>query len=139
MIISMVMGDMSGTIKSLEGLGAEITDAKQLEGYITDYRSYIRTLDMQALMKAAKQRTQTLIDTSSTRPELPIVLPPRISRILRTFSLLEGTCKMIDPGFGYYDTVFTVSSSHQFFDNDFVMYKSMRDLDSAFEWLIGKM
>lgn len=139
MIMSVAMGDMKGAVRTLEHMGAEVTDVDQLCGYISDYRSYVRTLDMPALINATSTRTKMAMKDSATPPELPIVLPPRISRILRTFSLLEGVCKSIDPEFSYYDAVTVVASSHEFFDAGFVDYKRRRDMDTVIDWIIGRM
>ena len=77
------------------------------------------------------------LEDSST-VNVPIVLPLYLSRILRTFTLLEGVCKEVDPQFNYFNVIlsFLTNNPSRFINRDFIEYKMHQDIDDFLESLI---
>lgn len=120
LILALAVGNAERVSVLLEETGAEIVDPEALVGYIADYRSYMMSMDTTELMRKASTRA-----TSSHK--MPIVLPPHISRLLRSFILLEGVCRRLDPTFTYLHVVGDVASQ-DFFDAPFLVFKVLDDL-----------
>jgi ubiquinone biosynthesis protein len=136
--IALVTGNASLAIAVLRRMGAEILDEDAVKGYIADYREYMRTLNVKALMDATSQRRVTA--------GVPIVMPTRISRIMRSFTLIEGVCKALDPDFNYSMAILPVlqtfgapsdraggRAAPTFFDTSYILYRIQHDLDSVFK------
>ena len=106
-------------------------DENALAAYVGDYREYMRTLDFRAMAASAAARASSVASTTSPAATIPIVLPGRISRIVRSFALLEGVCKAIDPGFNYFDTIADAATRiplDLIFDADYLSYKLRHDI-----------
>jgi predicted unusual protein kinase regulating ubiquinone biosynthesis (AarF/ABC1/UbiB family) len=137
--VALVTANPSAAISVLRRMGAEILDEEAVKGYIQDYREYMRTLNVQALLDATSQRRSPGVSG------VPIVMPTRISRIMRSFTLIEGVCKALDPGFNYSMAIlpvlqrFAPSSSSSsspapaFFDASYILYRMQHDLDAMFK------
>ena len=129
LVASLLLGDARRAVAVLRRMGADVIDAGALEAYVGDYREYMRTLDFGAMAASAAARG------SDAPQQVPIVLPGRISRIVRSFALLEGVCKAIDPGFNYFDTIAEAAMRVPLdvvFDADYVAYKLRYDVQQAF-------
>ena len=153
---TLIVGDVAAAVVAFRRLGAEVTDEAALQQYVGVYRDYMRTLDFGAMVasatamalddepSAADERESArpgvsgaspASDTPSTplrAPKLsaavPAVLPTRISRIVRSFALLEGICKSIDPGFNYFDAIASSPADLDLLlDRDFIAYKVRND------------
>lgn len=142
--IALFTANAESAIGVLRRMGAEILDEEAVKGYILDYREYMRTLNVQALLDATSQRRSNSMNSSmnSAMNGVPIVMPTRISRILRSFTLIEGVCKALDPGFNYAMAIlpvlqtFAASSSPSptpFFDSSYIMYRLQHDLEYVFK------
>ncbi|OYV74672.1 MAG: hypothetical protein B7Z66_15660 [Chromatiales bacterium 21-64-14] len=132
LIASLVIGDARRAVAVLRRMGADVLDEGALEAYVGDYREYMRTLDFRAMAASAASRASAVAKQGATAASaIPIVLPGRISRIVRSFALLEGVCKAIDPGFNYFDTIAEAATRlplETVFDADFVAYKLRHDI-----------
>ena len=145
LVASLVIGDAKRAVGVLRRMGADVIDERALEAYMGDYREYMRTLDFRAMAASAASRMSASAAAaaaaasaaskgkaaSSSAVSVPIVLPGRISRIVRSFALLEGVCKEIDPGFNYFDTIAEAATRipiDLILDADFVLYKMRHDL-----------
>jgi predicted unusual protein kinase regulating ubiquinone biosynthesis (AarF/ABC1/UbiB family) len=139
----LVLGDTRRAVSVLRRMGADVLDERALEAYVGDYREYMRTLDFRAMAASAAARAASAASSSSTSSSsasssppygastVPIVLPGRISRIVRSFALLEGVCKAIDPGFNYFDTIAEAATKvplELVFDVDYLTYKLRHDV-----------
>lgn len=128
--ISIMTGNSAYAIQILKRMGAEILDESMVDEYIHHYREYMRTLDIQELMRSTMKRTEGV-------KGVPIVIPSRISRILRSLTLIEGLCKEIDPDFSYVTAVAPTISlfieDKSFFDVSFMMYKFQYDMRSTMD------
>ena len=133
LVSSLVVGDTRRAVAVLRRMGADVLDETALEAYVGDYREYMRTLDFRAMAASAAARASSVVSErgGNTAAAMPIVLPGRISRIVRSFALLEGVCKAIDPGFNYFDTIADAATRiplDVIFDADYLAYKLRHDL-----------
>ena len=114
----------------LKRMGAEVIDEDVLVNYIHDYREYMMKMDVKQFMEAVVHRVETMNQT-----HMPVILPPRLSRITRSFSILEGVCKRLDPGFNYSKviTMFYTDPAFSLVDDAFIAYKAKHDLR---HWLL---
>jgi predicted unusual protein kinase regulating ubiquinone biosynthesis (AarF/ABC1/UbiB family) len=142
LVSSLVVGDVKRAVAVLRRMGADVLDENALAAYVGDYREYMRTLDFRAMAASAAARASSVAASSSSSSAsagnsgknsatMPIVLPGRISRIVRSFALLEGVCKAIDPGFNYFDTIAEAATRiplEVIFDADYLSYKLRYDI-----------
>jgi predicted unusual protein kinase regulating ubiquinone biosynthesis (AarF/ABC1/UbiB family) len=117
LLAAMLFDDVPLAVSALKQIGAEIKDEDALKTYVGFYRQYMKTLDFGAMVESAKVQMEgggpTKSSSSSPVPPkkgtagvaVPAVLPSRIGRIVRSFALIEGICKRIDPTFNYFDAL----------------------------------
>ena len=139
LLVALVGGDQRASADALRGLGADVLDEKALGRYLVLYRRYLRDLDVSALVASAERQSR---DDRTT--DLPVLLPGRISRIARSFALLEGVCKGIDPAFNYFDTFASTSSGSLasmgdvaalVLDDDYLRHRARRDVSEVLKSL----
>lgn len=135
LIVALMAGDSRSAAEALRDLGAEVFDEDALGRYLVLYRRYLRDLDVAALVAAAERQGRE-DDTS----DLPVMLPGHISRIARSFALLEGVCKSIDPKFNYVDAFGSSSTlldgtTALLLDSDYLRHRGTRDLAKALDAL----
>lgn len=138
LVSSLVVGDVARAVAVLRRMGADVIDETALAAYVGDYREYMRTLDFRALAESASARASPASPASSASSAsaaasapIPVVLPGRISRIVRSFALLEGVCKDIDPSFNYFDTIAEAATRiplDVMFDSEYLAYKMRYDM-----------
>lgn len=135
LIVALMAGDAASAATALRNLGAEVFDEPALGRYLVLYRKYLRDLDVAALVAAAERQGRE-DDTN----DLPIMLPGHISRIARSFALLEGVCKTIDPMFNYVDAFGSSSTILDgavalLLDRDYLHHRGFRDVAKLLETL----
>jgi ubiquinone biosynthesis protein len=118
MIYQLLLGNNNGVIDTLRKLGVQVMDEGALDGYIDMYREYMRTIDISGIR-----------DSQSTSTEMPLRLTSKLMRLMRVYSMLEGTCKAINDDFNYFDMLDDYIDA-LFFDEEFVTYKISEDVRS---------
>ena len=136
LIVALMAGDAASAATALRDLGAEVFDEAALGRYLVLYRRYLRDLDVAALVAAAERQGR-----EDDTHDLPVMLPGHISRIARSFALLEGVCKSIDPTFNYVDafgsstTTLLDGAVALLLDRDYMQHRGTRDLARALDAL----
>lgn len=121
LVLCMLLEDAEGALATLRAMkdDMEIVDMAEAEKYVALYFSYAKSLDI-APFAAASKDTRTA----------PIRFSSRITRLVRAFATLEGTCTSIDPSFNYYDLA--VDFLPMFVDRQFVAYRVLADARKLF-------
>lgn len=122
LIWQLILGDVDGAAQSLQALGAEIDDYDALRELLGVYRAYAGTLDV-ALIR----------DSHDPEAPLPVRLPDKLMRLLRACSMLEGTCKRVDPAFNYVEYLWS-RVDDIILDETFLWRRAQEDVGS---WLRG--
>ena len=120
MIYQLLLGNNRGVMDTMSKLGVEIIDEQALDGYINMYRDYMRTIDISGIRNSQSPYT-----------EMPLRLTNKFMRLMRVYSMLEGTCKAINNDFNYFDMLDDYIDA-LFFDEEFVSYKISEDVRSLF-------
>lgn len=111
--------DVDGMVDMLPQLGIIVRDPEAIRFYVSSYIDYITSLDVNMLFSA------------SVPPEAVSKVPMRVSIqllcLMRVFSMLEGTCKILDPDFQYIN-VAPVLFMQLFGDPDVTAFKMERDI-----------
>jgi predicted unusual protein kinase regulating ubiquinone biosynthesis (AarF/ABC1/UbiB family) len=104
-------------IENLAQVGVHVRDRQ----FIQLFRNYMRTMDIREIMDVCKNQ--------ENKADIPIKLDDNMMQILRSYSILEGTCKSIYPKFNY--DQFVQENVHTFVaDSDFFAYKARYDTRS---------
>jgi ubiquinone biosynthesis protein len=121
LVLCMLLDDAEGALSSIRAMkdDMEIIDTAEAEKYVALYFSYAQSLDIAPFAAASKQ-TRTA----------PIQFSSRITRLVRAFAMLEGTCVSIDPSFTYNDLASDFLP--MFADRRFVTYRAMADARKLF-------
>lgn len=89
------------------GLVQAAYDEAGLQTYLAGYAKYLRTMDVDDLASPARaaEAAAAAAGDAGAGPNvhLPFRLHPVVVRLLRTFAMLEGTCKALSPDFRYVD------------------------------------
>lgn len=104
-------------IENLAQVGVHVRDRQ----FIQLFRNYMRTMDIREIMDVCRKQ--------ENKADIPIKLDDNMLQILRSYSILEGTCKSIYPKFNY--DQFVQENVHTFVaDSDFFAYKAKYDTRS---------
>lgn len=118
-IMMLIIGNSNAVMSALERLGVEIIDKVRFVQYLDLYRMYMKTVDVKELSKGIMQNEN--IDSV-----VPIKMTSQLVRIFRVFSILEGSCKSLDPDFNYFK-LFRIYAPNVIGDQDFFEYKAIND------------
>ena len=92
-----------------------------LKVFFNFFFEYLETLDFKEL-KDSILSNEALKDSN-----LSFKIEPNFLSIFRIFSLLDGTCALLNPQFSYIDTL-TPYAQNALFDMDFLQYKAQKDI-----------
>lgn len=98
-------------------------DIMDLKVFFNFFFEYLETLDFKEL------KDSILNNEALQQSNLSFKVEPNFLSIFRIFSLLDGTCALLNPNFSYIDTL-APYAQNAFFDTDFLQYKALKDLDS---------
>jgi len=87
--------DISKIIKTMRMMGMYVANEKVTRAFIKKLLRYLETVDIKEFRFAAGE----------TQDRVPVVLDSVTAAIVRSFSLLEGYCKSVDPGFSYQEII----------------------------------
>ena len=100
-------------------MGMVVRDPEVTKIFIKQYFQYLDTLDLQSF-------TVNSPEIRAKAQKVPVELDPTTLVILRTYSLLEGMCKDLDPNFSY-QRIITKNVELLFLDLEYIMYRIQND------------
>jgi predicted unusual protein kinase regulating ubiquinone biosynthesis (AarF/ABC1/UbiB family) len=83
--------DIPKIIQTMRKMGMYVSNEKATKAFIHKLLRYLDSMDIAEFRFTADE----------IQERVPVVLDPTTSAIVRSFSLLEGYCKSVDPGFSY--------------------------------------
>lgn len=83
--------DIPKIIQTMRKMGMYVSNEKATKAFIQKLLRYIDSMDIAEFRFTADE----------IQERVPVILDPVTSAIVRSFSLLEGYCKSVDPGFSY--------------------------------------
>ncbi len=111
--------DVKKTIETMRNMGMVVKNMKMTEIFIDKFFKYLDTLDLNSFK----------FDADEIQDKVPVELDPITVSILRSFSLLEGYCKSIDPDFSYNEILFR-NLEILYLDLDYIIERARKDLSS---------
>jgi predicted unusual protein kinase regulating ubiquinone biosynthesis (AarF/ABC1/UbiB family) len=119
LIFQLMLGNNDAVIRTLSKLGVTVTDREGVDGYISMYRDYMRTVDIKIII-------------ASVDPEapLPLQLTDKLMRLFRVYATLEGTCKRVHSKFSYFDLLDNYIDDI-FLDEEFFGYKLREGIEQV--------
>lgn len=111
--------DVKKTIETMRNMGMVVKNMKMTEIFIDKFFKYLDTLDLNSFK----------FDADEIQDKVPVELDPITVSILRSFSLLEGYCKSIDPDFSYNEILFR-NLEILYLDLDYILERARKDLSS---------
>ena len=104
-------------------MGMTIRDREVTKIFVKQYFEYLNTLDIRSF-------TINSPEIREKAKKVPVELDTTTLTILRTYSLLEGLCKELDPKFSY-QTIITKNIEMLFLDLEYIMYRIDKDSRTA--------
>lgn len=105
-------------------MGMTIRDKEVTRIFVKQYFDYLQTLDIRSF-------TVNSPEIREKAKKVPVELDSTTLVILRTYSLLEGLCKELDPSFSY-QNIITKNVELLFLDLDYIMYRISKDTSRGF-------
>ena len=102
-------------------MGMTIRDRETTKIFVQQYFKYLETLDIRSF-------TVNSPEIREKASKVPVELDPTSLTILRTYSLLEGLCKELDPTFSY-AKIIQKNIEVLFLDTEFFMDRLQKDLN----------
>ena len=101
-------------------MGMTVRDPEVTKIFIRQYFEYLRTLDLRSF-------TVNSPEIREKASKVPVELDTTSLTILRTYSLLEGLCKELNPKFSYQDII-TRNIEMLFLDLEYITYRIQKDI-----------
>lgn len=111
--------DTDKVLVNMNKMGMIVRDAEVTKIFIKQYFQYLDTLDLGSF-------TVNSPEIREKASKVPVELDPTTLVILRTYSLLEGLCKDLDPNFSY-QRIITKNVEMLFLDLEYIMYRVQND------------
>jgi ubiquinone biosynthesis protein len=111
-------------IKTKAILVAPNTNPKKINQFIEKVIVYFQNVDFKEF--------QLSMLNSEMGEDIPFKINPKLIMMFRSLSLLEGTCKELDPDFNYYKVIDVLMSDFMFGFN-YLDYKGKKDFRSLFD------
>lgn len=127
-LIMLIVGDVDSVISSLRDLRVSIRDPSRLRAYVNVYRQYMQTLDIRVFSEELVKERHDMV--------APLQFTEELVRLFRVYTILEGTCRLIDPTFNYFDFFRSYIPSP---DDAFLQYKATVDLKMLFKRLSSEI
>jgi ubiquinone biosynthesis protein len=102
-------------------MGMTVRDREVTEIFVRQYFDYLKTLDVRSF-------TVNSPEIREKASKVPVELDSTTLVILRTYSLLEGLAKELDPEFSY-QRILTKNIEMLFLDLEYIMYRIEKDLN----------
>jgi predicted unusual protein kinase regulating ubiquinone biosynthesis (AarF/ABC1/UbiB family) len=112
--------DVNTMLASLLRMGVTVRDSKTTKLFIRKFMMYLESLDLDAFGFNSPE-------VRKMASQIPIELDPVTLEILKTYALLEGMCKDLNPLFSYKDIINT-NIQLLLLDVDYILYRVSRDV-----------
>lgn len=103
-------------------MGMKVRDREVTKIFVKQYFEYLNTLDLRSF-------TINSPEIREKASKVPVELDPTTLTILRTYSLLEGLCKQLDPKFSY-QKIISKNIEMLFLDLEYIQYRIAKDSTS---------
>jgi ubiquinone biosynthesis protein len=103
-------------------MGMNVRDREVTKIFVKQYFEYLNTLDIRSF-------TINSPEIREKASKVPVELDPTTLTILRTYSLLEGLAKDLDPTFSY-QKIINKNIEMLFLDLDYILYRVQKDSTS---------
>ena len=107
-------------MENMYKMGMTIRDKEVTKIFIRQYFEYLRTLDLRSF-------TINSPEMREKASKVPVELDTTTLVILRTYSLLEGLCKELNPKFSYQEII-TKNIEMLFLDLEYITYRVQKDI-----------
>jgi ubiquinone biosynthesis protein len=111
--------NVDAVMDNMVGMGMIVRDREVTKIFVKQYFDYLNTLDLTSF-------TVNSPEIREKASKVPVELDPTTLVILRTYSLLEGLAKELDPGFSY-QQIITRNVEMLFLDLDYILYRIEKD------------
>lgn len=105
-------------------MGMTVRDKEVTRIFVKQYFDYLQTLDIRSF-------TVNSPEIREKAKKVPVELDSTTLVILRTYSLLEGLCKELDPKFSY-QNIITKNVELLFLDLEYILYRISKDTSRGF-------
>jgi ubiquinone biosynthesis protein len=105
---------------NMERMGMVVRDREVTRIFVQQYFTYLQTLDIRSF-------TVNSPEIREKASRIPVELDTTTLTILRTYSLLEGLAKELDPTFSY-SSIINKNIELLFLDLEYIMYRIEKDL-----------
>ena len=114
--------NLDTVMDNMTKMGMVVRDREVTRIFVKQYFDYLDTLDLRSF-------TVNSPEIRAKASKVPVELDPTTLVILRTYSLLEGLAKELDPQFSY-EKIITKNIETLFLDIEFLLYKITKDVDT---------
>lgn len=111
--------NVTSVVDNMIVMGMTVRDRPTTEIFIQQYFKYLETLDIRSFQVNSPEIREKA-------SKVPVELDPTSLTILRTYSLLEGLCKELDPNFSY-ARIINKNIEMLFLDLDYIVYRIEKD------------
>jgi predicted unusual protein kinase regulating ubiquinone biosynthesis (AarF/ABC1/UbiB family) len=114
--------NVESVMDNMENMGMKIRNRDVAKIFVNQYFQYLNTLDLRSF-------TVNSPEIREKASKVPVELDTTTLTILRTYSLLEGLCKELDPAFSY-QRIISKNIEMLFLDLEYILYRIDKDLKS---------
>ena len=111
--------NLDTVMDNMTKMGMVVRDREVTRIFVKQYFDYLDTLDLSSF-------TINSPEIRAKASKVPVELDPTTLVILRTYSLLEGLAKELDPQFSY-EKIITKNIETLFLDLEYIMYRIEKD------------
>jgi len=111
--------NLDTVMDNMTKMGMVVRDREVTRIFVKQYFDYLDTLDLRSF-------TINSPEIRAKASKVPVELDPTTLVILRTYSLLEGLAKELDPQFSY-EKIITKNIETLFLDLEYIMYRIEKD------------
>ena len=111
--------NLDTVMDNMTKMGMVVRDREVTRIFVKQYFEYLDTLDLRSF-------TVNSPEIRAKASKVPVELDPTTLVILRTYSLLEGLAKELDPQFSY-EKIITKNIETLFLDLEYIMYRIEKD------------
>jgi predicted unusual protein kinase regulating ubiquinone biosynthesis (AarF/ABC1/UbiB family) len=111
--------NVEAVMDNMVRMGMNVRDREVTKIFVKQYFEYLQTLDIRSF-------TVNSPEIREKASKVPVELDPTTLTILRTYSLLEGLCKELDPSFSY-SRIINKNIELLFLDLEYIQYRITKD------------
>lgn len=116
-VYNLQVKNKNGVLRAMKMMGMKIVNEKMTDMFIDKFFKYVETLDISSFT----------FDPDEIQDKIPIQLDSTTVSLMRSYSLLEGYCKKIDPDFSYSE-ILTETLETLYLDLDYISTRARQDI-----------